>query len=164
MLIEEGKMRRASLLPIAVMLMVGGCSTPKDPSAKSETPVAATASQASPSPAAQATVPGSEMTSELPLTASEETSIRKQIERNWNLGNIAGSPELEDTIIKLRVRLLPDGTVRSVDVLNDEPGNPLFRQVAEGAMRAVMISSPLNLAGRRYDSMILTFYPGEIVR
>jgi hypothetical protein len=46
------------------------------------------------------------MTSEMP-TVSEEASVREQIERNWTLGSLAGSPEQSDTIIKLRVHLLP---------------------------------------------------------
>jgi hypothetical protein len=54
--------------------------------------------------------------------------------------------------------------VSRIDVLNDEAGNTVFRQAVDSAMRAVMISSPLDLAGRRYDSMILTFHPGEIAQ
>jgi hypothetical protein len=144
------------LLAVVVLLAVAGCSTqPKDSSTKAEPPVASAPSDSPP--------PESELASEIPLTASEEDSLRDQVERNWNLGSLTGSPKLKDMLVKLRLHLLPDGTVTSIDVLNDQPGNPLFRQVAESAIRAVMVSSPLNLAGRRYDSMIMTFHPDQRV-
>lgn len=102
--------------------------------------------------------------SEIPSSQSDEENIRTQIERNWNLGSLAGSPSLKDAVIKLRVTLLPDGTVTKTQLLNAQPGNPDFSKVAEGAIRAVMISSPLTLPpGKIYNSLDLMFHPGEIV-
>lgn len=67
-------------------------------------------------------------------------------------------------VVKVRAELAPDGTVTAVKVLNDEPDNPAFRQAAESAMRAVMISSPLRLPpGKAYDSITFDFRPGQII-
>ena len=43
--------------------------------------------------------------------------------------------------------------------------SPFFRQAAESAERAVMISSPLQLPpGKSYDTMRLRFYPDQVVQ
>jgi membrane protein involved in colicin uptake len=101
----------------------------------------------------------------VPLTKSEEADIRDQIERNWNLGEFAASPNLADRVIQVRIELQPDGTVTSVEVLNDEAGNSDFRQAAESARRAIMISSPLRLPpGKTYKSMRLNFHPDKLLQ
>lgn len=101
----------------------------------------------------------------VPLTKSEEADIRHQIERNWNLGEFAASPNLADRVIQVRIELQPDGTVTDVKVLNDEAGNPDFRQAAESARRAIMISSPLRLPpGKTYRSMRLNFHPDKVIQ
>ena len=102
--------------------------------------------------------------SEIPLTASEEDGIRGQIEHNWNLGSLAGSPDLAGMLVELRITLLPDGTVSRVDILNTGT-SPYFRQAAESAKRAVMVSSPLKLPpGKTYDTMKLRFYPDQVMQ
>ena len=99
-----------------------------------------------------------------PLTDAEEADIRNQIERNWNLGDLLGSPELKNVVIELRVFLGSDGKVNAVEVLNTQPDNPSFRQAAESARRAVLISSPLKLPpGKSFPSMRLRFYPDKII-
>jgi hypothetical protein len=104
----------------------------------------------------------SQLTSEIPISKSEEASIRDQVEQNWNLGELAGSPNLAGIVVELRV---PDGTITKVEVMNDEPDVPEFRQVAESAMRAVMISNPLKLPpGKYYPAMRLRFYPDKVIQ
>lgn len=101
----------------------------------------------------------------MPLTASEESDIRKQIESNWNLGDLAGSANLTGMVVELRAKLLPDGTVTEVTILNDQPGNPDFPHVAESARRAVLTSSPLKLPpGKTYPSIVLRFRPDRVVQ
>jgi hypothetical protein len=57
-----------------------------------------------------------------------------------------------------------DGKVNAVEVLNTQPDNPSFRQAAESARRAVLISSPLKLPpGKSFPSMRLRFYPDKII-
>lgn len=100
----------------------------------------------------------------MPLTASEEADIRNQIEANWNLGDLMGSPELKDVVIELRVSLGPDGQVNAVEVLDTQLDNPSFRRVAESARRAVIISSPLKLPpGKSFPSMRLRFHPDKMI-
>lgn len=159
-------MRAAFLLPIVVLLTVGGCSTPKDSSAKSKASGAAVASQVSPSPAAEATAPSSEMTSELPLTSSEEASIRGQIERNWNIA--AGREECpieQQELVELRIYLDPNGTVTKVEPITDVSKDKCLLRTYDGARRAVMISSPLRLPpGKTYATMNIRFSPAEAVQ
>jgi outer membrane biosynthesis protein TonB len=115
-------------------------------------------------PAEPSTGPQTEQTSEIPLTASEEDGIRGQIERNWNLGSLAGAPDLTGMMISLRITLQPDGTVTRAEVINSG-SSPLFRQASESAIRAVMISSPLKLpSGKTYDSMVVRFHPDQVVQ
>lgn len=159
-------MRAAFLLPIIVLLSVSGCSTPKDASSKSEASVSPAASQVSPSPAAQAAVPSSEMTSEMPPTASEEASIRNQIERNWNIA--AGDeqcPIEQREPVELRIDLDPDGTVTKVEPITDVSKDKCLLRTYDGARRAVLISSPLKLPpGKTYPEMTLRFSPAEAVQ
>lgn len=123
-----------------------------------------TKKKAEAAPEEASTGPQTENVSEIPLTASEEDGIRGQIERNWNLGSLAGSPDLAGMLVELRIKLLPDGTVTAVEVLNSG-SSPYFRQAAESAKRAVMISSPLKLPpGKSYDTMRLRFYPDQVMQ
>ena len=99
-----------------------------------------------------------------PLTAAEEADIRHQIESNWNLGDLIGSPDLKDVVIELRLFLGADGTVNEVEILSSQPGNPSFLQAADSARRAVMISSPLKLPpGKSFPSMRLRFHPDKVI-
>lgn len=67
-------------------------------------------------------------------------------------------------VVELRARLLLDGTVTEVQIINDQPGSPDFPRVAESARRAVMISSPLRLPpGKTYPSMVLRFHPDRVI-
>jgi hypothetical protein len=144
---------------IMLLLVGSGCATShKDASAQQ---TSAATSISSPAPSSEAPASASEITPKLVLTASKTADIRHQVEQNWNLGGLAGSPEVKGKVVKLRLHLQPDGTVTAVDVLNDEPGNPLFRQLADSAVRAVKISSPLKLGGKTYQSMVLIFHPDE---
>lgn len=114
-------------------------------------------------PAEASAGPQTALASEVALTASEEDGIRGQIERVWNLGSLAGSPDLTGLVIEMRITLLPDGSVTKVQVLNTNP-SPFFGPAAESAKRAVMIASPLTLPrGKTYDTMRLRFYPDQVV-
>lgn len=123
-----------------------------------------TKKKAEAAPQEASTGPQTENVSEIPLTASEEDGIRGQIERNWNLGSLAGSPDLAGMLVELRLTLLPDGTVSKVELLNSG-SSPYFRQAAESAKRAVMVSSPLQLPpGKTYETMRLRFYPEQVMQ
>jgi len=115
-------------------------------------------------PAEASTGPQTEQISEIPLTASEEDGIRGQIERNWNLGSLAGAPDLTGMMIAVRITMQPDGTVTRAEVINSG-SSPLFRQASESAVRAVMVSSPIKLPpNKSYDSIVLRFHPDQVVQ
>src|SRR5262249_18462086 len=115
-------------------------------------------SASSPSPTSRETI------SAVPLTKPEASDIRGQIERNWNLGELAGAPDLIGMVVEVRIMLEPDGTVTRAQVINSG-SSPMFREVSETAIRAVMISSPLTLpAGKTYESMVLRFHPDQVVQ
>ncbi|WP_119302178.1 cell envelope integrity protein TolA [Dongia deserti] len=121
------------------------------------------AKKAEAKPVEPSTGPQTENVSEIPLTASEEGMIKGQIERNWNLGSLAGASDLS-MIIEVRITLQPDGTVTRAQVVNSGT-SPLFRQASEGAVRAVMLSSPLKLPpGKTYSTMLLRFDPAQVVQ
>jgi TonB family protein len=102
--------------------------------------------------------------SKLPFDAPER-NIRTQIERNWNLGSLAASPDLAEMMVELRIALLPDGTVTEVQVVNAQPSTAETRQLAESAIRAVMIASPLKLPpGTSFSSITVRFRPSEAVQ
>jgi len=122
------------------------------------------AKKAEAKPAEPSTGPQTENISEIPLTASEEDGIRGQIERNWNLGSLAGAPDLTGMLIEVRITLQPDGTVTGARVINSGL-SPMFRQAGESAVRAVMVSSPIKLPpGKTYDSIVLRFHPDQVVQ
>jgi TonB family protein len=122
------------------------------------------AKKAEAKPAEPSTGPQTENVSEIPLTASEEDGIRGQIERNWNLGSLAGAPDLTGMVIEVRITLQPDGTVTGAKVINSS-NNPMFRQAGESAIRAIMITSPLKLPpGKTYTSMVIRFHPDQVVQ
>lgn len=72
-----------------------------------------------------------------PLSMTEIDSIRAQIQRNWNVPG--GAQDAHLMIVKLRIQLGPDGSVRQVDVVEKDRMNdePFFRTMAESAVRAV---------------------------
>src|SRR5262249_14897087 len=80
-------------------------------------------------PAEPSTGPQTELTNDVPLTASEEDGIRGQIEKNWNLGSLAGAPDLTGMLVEVRITLQPDGTVTRAEVINSGT-SPLFRQAS----------------------------------
>jgi outer membrane biosynthesis protein TonB len=64
----------------------------------------------------------------------------------------------------VRINLQPDGTVTRAQVINTG-SSPMFRQASEGAVRAVMISSPLKLPpGKTYTTMVIRFHPDQVVQ
>ena len=77
-------------------------------------------------------------------------------------GSAAGAPNLDQIMVELRIELLPDGTVTNVTLLNNQ-ADPYFRSLAEGAIRAVRQSSPLQRAGGfPWPTIKLRFRPSEI--
>ena len=86
-----------------------------------------------------------------PLSMTEIDSIRAQIQRNWNVP--AGAQDAHMMIVKLRIQLGPDGSVRQVDVVEQDrmSAEPFFRTMAESAVRAVKKTGQIqNLSPDKY--------------
>jgi hypothetical protein len=89
------------------------------------------------------------LVSEVPMTATASNSLESQIAKEWTLGSLAGSPEIEGKIAELRISLSPAGDVTKVVWLN-ESADPAMRGVAESCMRAVKRSSPIEFPPGQY--------------
>ena len=124
-------------------------------------PAQPTAAAPQPSP-----TPSPSKASEISLqpSASDVDFVRGQIERHWNFD--AGARDAANLIVKVHVRLLPDGTVASADIVS--AGNDSFGQsAAESARRAVLAASPLQLPPGKYDQfkeITFSFDPRNAVR
>jgi hypothetical protein len=114
-------------------------------------------------PPEESTGPQTELASEVPMTSGDEDGIRSQIEQNWNLGSAAGAPNLDQILVELRITMLPDGTVTTVELLNNQ-SDPFFQSIAEGAIRAVKRASPLKMPpGKFWPTIKLRFRPSEVI-
>jgi len=103
----------------------------------------------------------------LPVTMSEIESVRRQIERCWNLP--AGAKDAGDLTVSIRVEMNIDGTPRTA-VVTDQGRmrvDPFYRAAAESAVRAVLNPRchPFTLPREkfaRWKTMTLVFNPKEM--
>lgn len=102
-----------------------------------------------------------------PLTMSEVDALRAQIERCWIVQ--AGARYAEDLIVKIRVYLNPDGSLRREPQIVDDARlgtDPFFRAAAESALRAVLKCEPFKMPVAKYErwrEIELTFDPREML-
>jgi len=91
--------------------------------------------------------------------------LRAQIERRWVPPD--GALERNDWVVKLRVHIKEDGSVASLEILDDPrlTEDPAFREFAFSARNAALLSSPLRLppqfAGQPRD-VVLEFNPRRV--
>ena len=94
-------------------------------------------------------------------------AIRHQIERNWTPP--AGARDAFDLVIRVRIGLNPDGSLRGAPEIVDTARmkDPFYRAAADSALRAVYKSEPLqNLPKSKYNAwrdITLTFNPRELL-
>ncbi len=89
-----------------------------------------------------------------PLTISELDAIRRQFTSCWNVD--LGLKGIENMVVRVRVDLNPDRTIRSARILDRiNPGNAHYRSFAESALRAVRNSrcSPVRLPPKKFSVM-----------
>jgi hypothetical protein len=103
----------------------------------------------------------------LPVSSSEIDTVRRQIERCWNLPG--GAKEAGNLVVSIRVEMNVDGTPRSALVVNSGQvqANPYYQAVADSARRAVLNPRchPFKLPPEKYDhwrTMTLIFNPREM--
>ena len=71
------------------------------------------------------------------LTISETDAIASLLSQNWNLD--PGAIGIEGMVVKIRVRLAKDGSIKKIEFVDQGRFNsdPSYRSVAESAQRAI---------------------------
>ena len=103
------------------------------------------------------------------LTLSEEDALKAQIFGCWSLP--LGLPYQENLIVRIKLKLRPDGTVLRSEILDharmNKPGQRFYKVLAESALRAVRICQPLRvppLGYNRWKDLQLNFNANEMLK
>ena len=103
------------------------------------------------------------------LTLSEEDALKAQIFGCWSLP--LGLPYQENLLVRIKLRLQPDGTILKSEILDharmNMPGQGFYRVLAESALRAVRICQPLRVPPTGYDrwkDLQLNFNANEMLK
>ena len=97
-----------------------------------------------------------------PLRQTITDAIKQKVERNWSVP--AGVLDAAELVVKLRIELAPDGSVRRVEIV-DADGGANYRTMAESGRRAVLKASPFEILTRHVDryegwrDITMTFSP-----
>src|SRR5690606_26016461 len=103
-----------------------------------------------------------------PMSLSEIDYVKQRVRGCWNVGQIAGMQNARQLTVTLRITLLPDGTVSTVEPADTgRMGDPLYRTAAEVAIRAVRRCSPFDQLPKdkyaNWKEMTMTFDPSEML-
>ena len=103
------------------------------------------------------------------LTLSQEDALKAQIFGCWSLP--LGLPYQENLLVRIRLKLKPDGTVLKSEILDharmNQPGQSFYRVLAESALRAIRICQPLRVPPTGYDKwkdLQLNFDANEMLK
>ena len=103
------------------------------------------------------------------LTLSEEDALKAQIFGCWSLP--LGLPYQKNLMVRIKLRLKPDGTVLRSEVLDharmNKPGQGFYKVLAESALRAIRICQPLRVPPTGYErwkDLQLNFDANEMLR
>ena len=87
------------------------------------------------------------------LSLSEEDALKAQIFGCWSLP--LGLPYQENLLVRIKLRLRPDGTVLRSEILDharmNKPGQSFYKVLAESALRAVKLCQPLRVPSTGYE-------------
>ena len=104
------------------------------------------------------------------LSISEIDAIKRQVERCWLVPAAIGAKDVENMVVKIKMKLNPDGRLRKVRIVDRFrlETNATYKAVAESALRAVRNPrcSKFNLPLAKYEiwkDIELRFNPGEMV-
>ncbi len=104
------------------------------------------------------------------LTMSEEDALKAQIFGCWSIP--LGLPFSEDLLVRIKLKLKPDGRIIRTEVLNharmNKPGQAFYKVLAESALRALSNPAciPLKVPNTGYDRwkvLQLNFDPREML-
>jgi len=103
------------------------------------------------------------------LTLSEEDALKAQIFGCWSLP--LGLPYQENLLVRIKLKLRPDGTVLRSEILDharmNKPGQSFYKVLAESALRAVRICQPLRVPPTDYErwkDLQLNFNANEMLK
>ena len=87
------------------------------------------------------------------LTLSEEDALKAQIFGCWSIP--LGLPYNEDLLVRIKLKLEPDGSVTKTEILDharmNKPGQGFYKVLAESALRAVKLCQPLRVPTKGYE-------------
>ena len=87
------------------------------------------------------------------LTLSEEDALKAQIFGCWSIP--LGLPYNEDLLVRIKLKLEPDGSVANTEILDharmNRPGQGFYKVLAESALRAVKLCQPLRVPSTGYE-------------
>ena len=103
------------------------------------------------------------------LTLSQEDALKAQIFGCWSLP--LGLPYQENLLVRIKLRLKPDGTVIRSEILDhvrmNTPGQGFYKVLAESALRAIRICQPLRVPPTGYEKwkdLQLNFDANEMLK
>jgi len=103
------------------------------------------------------------------LTLSQEDALKAQIFGCWSLP--LGLPYQQDLLVRIKLRLKPDGTVLRSEILDharmNKPGQGFYKVLAESALRAIRICQPLRVPPTGYEKwkdLQLNFDANEMLK
>ena len=87
------------------------------------------------------------------LTLSEEDALKAQIFGCWSIP--LGLPYNENLLVRIKLRLKPDGSVIKSEILDharmNKPGQSFYKVLAESALRAIQLCQPLRVPTTGYE-------------
>ena len=87
------------------------------------------------------------------LTLSEEDALKAQIFGCWSIP--LGLPYSENLLVRIKLKLKPDGTVIKSEILDharmNKPGQGFYKVLAESALRAIQLCQPLRVPSTGYE-------------
>ncbi len=87
------------------------------------------------------------------LTLSQEDALKAQIFGCWSIP--LGLPYNENLLVRIKLKLKPDGTVTKTEILDharmNMPGQGFFKVLAESALRAIQLCQPLRVPTTGYE-------------
>ena len=87
------------------------------------------------------------------LSLSEEDALKAQIFGCWSIP--LGLPYNENLLVRIKLKLKPDGTVINTEILDhirmNKPGQGFYKVLAESALRAIQLCQPLRVPSTGYE-------------
>jgi len=103
------------------------------------------------------------------LTLSQEDALKAQIFGCWSLP--LGLPYQENLLVRIKLKLKPDGTVLRSEILDharmNQPGQSFYKVLAESALRAIRMCQPLRVPPTSYEKwkdLQLNFDANEMLK